>query len=71
MDDAKIEECREWLARQKAQLDQRKKQFEDQYPVATPHTNLCRMDDLEAQAFWISIHEWELEETIKYNEGET
>jgi hypothetical protein len=66
----KIAECQEWIARQRARLDQRKKQFEDQYPMIRAHNNLWRLDDLEAYEFWIDIHEWELEEMIKSNIGE-
>jgi hypothetical protein len=60
-----IKECKEWLARREAQLDQRKKMFEDQYPLRHPFDNLQRMDDLEVMEFRIDIHKWELEETIK------
>lgn len=51
---------REWIARQKARLDQRKKEFEDQYPMVCPHVNLYRLDWLEVEAFRIEMHEWEL-----------
>lgn len=71
MDDEEyIQSCKEWIARRKAKLDQRKKQYEDQYPVASPYVNLQRLNDLEAIEFLIDIHCWELEETIKSMEEE-
>lgn len=63
-----VRECREWLARRKAWLDQRKKQFEDEYPSRTPQINLQRMHDLEAWEFAIEVHEHELEEYINWPE---
>jgi hypothetical protein len=59
-----IQECREWLARRKAFVDQREKQFNDQYPMARPDVNRKRLDDLEAMKFEIEVHEWELEQII-------
>lgn len=60
-----IQECKEWLARRGALLDQKKKMFEDQYPLRHPFDNLQRMDDLEVMEFRIDIHKWELDEMIK------
>lgn len=62
----------EWIARRKARLDQRQKEFEDQYSACCPHLNLFRMDWLEVEKFRIEISEWELEQTIKeWEENET
>jgi hypothetical protein len=59
-----VQECREWLARHKAWLDQREKQFEDQYPMAHPDLNRQRLEDLDAWKFKIAVHEWELQRII-------
>lgn len=56
-----IKECRDWLARRKAWIDQREKKFEDQYPMVPPHINRKRLEDLEAWKFELEVHEWELE----------
>jgi CRISPR/Cas system-associated endonuclease Cas1 len=61
----RVQLAKEWIARRTARLDQRKKQYEDQYPLAHPDTNLQRLNDLEATEFMIDIHRWELEEHIK------
>lgn len=66
----RIQECREWIARRRAGLDQKKKEFEDCYPLTEPKHNKARLDALEAREFWIDIHEWELEELIKALEEE-
>lgn len=60
IDDKLTQQRREWIARQKARLDQRKKEFEAQYPMVCPHVNLHRLDWLEVEAFRIEMHEWEL-----------
>lgn len=65
-----IQECKEWIARREAMLDQRKKQFEDQYPFHHPTNNLLRMDDLEVMEFRIDIHKWELDEMVKWMEDQ-
>lgn len=59
-----VQECREWLARRKAWIDQMAKMFETQYPMMTPRTNRYRLDDLEAWKFEIQVHEWELQRII-------
>lgn len=56
-----IQECLEWLARRKAWIDQKEKQFHDQYPLVSPETNRKRLNDLEAWKFNIQVHEWELD----------
>lgn len=68
MDDETIQACREWLVRRKAQLDQRKKQYEDQYPMVHPDLNKKRLDDLDVSKFIIEIHEWELDQIIDSQE---
>jgi hypothetical protein len=60
-----IQKCLEWLARHKAQLDQREKQFEDQYPVCHPRLNRRRLEDIEAKRLEIEVHEYELGGFIK------
>jgi hypothetical protein len=59
------------LARRKAQIDQMKKQFDDQYPMMQPDTNSRRLEDIEAWEFNIQVHEWELGEIIRtYKESD-
>lgn len=65
MDQDRIKKCREWIARRTAELDQKTKEFEDQYPFCTPDVNKARMDSLEAKRFWVDIHLWELEQMIE------
>lgn len=67
---ARIQQSKEWLARRTARLDQKKKQFEAQYPMVHPDVNLWRLDDLEVRAFSIEINRWELEGKIKGMEDE-
>lgn len=64
-DEEYIQKCREWIARRKARLEQRKKQFEDQYPVMAPRVNQKRLEDLEALEFEIEFNEFELGGFIK------
>lgn len=64
-DQDQIKKCREWIARRTAELDQREKQYADQYPILRPSYNLARLHDIEAERFWIDIHRWELEQSIK------
>lgn len=66
--DEYVTACREWLARRKAWLAQREKQFEDQYPFMSPSLNLKRHDDIQAWKFELEVHEWELEEIIRTHE---
>jgi hypothetical protein len=61
----RIQFCREWIARRRAELDQKKKQFEDEYPLTTPQFNKAKLDLLEAKEFWIDLHEWELDKMIE------
>lgn len=63
-----VRACQEWLARRKAWIDQKEKQFEDQYPMIAPDLNRRRFEDLEAWKFVVEVHEWELEEYIKKHE---
>ncbi len=46
---------------QRAQLDQKEKQFERQYDVVSPKINLLRMGDLEVWAFRIELMEWNID----------
>lgn len=59
-----IAECQDWLAIRRAWLDQKEKQFEEQYSFVPPHVNRGRLEDLEIWKFRIEIHEWELEHFI-------
>lgn len=61
----RIQSCREWIARNRANLDQKKKEFEDKYPMAHPRLNQLRLESLDVREFWIDIHQWELEEILK------
>lgn len=65
MDDQEKAEKLEWLAARRAWLDQKQKQFDEQYPTVHPRLNRQRLDDLEAWRFEIEIHEWELENPSK------
>lgn len=65
-----IQECKEWLARRKAWVDQKEKQFEAQYGFYPARINRERLEDLEIWKFQIEIHEYELEETIKWMEDQ-
>lgn len=67
--EAYVQACKEWLARRKAWIDQKEKQFSDQYPVIAPSLNRKRLEDLEAWKFSIEVHEWELGEFIKSHEN--
>lgn len=60
-----IKECQEWLARRKAKIDQREKQFQDQYPLMSPRINRQRSEDLAAWQFEIELNEYELGGFIK------
>lgn len=60
-----IIECLEWIARRKAFIDQRKKEFEDRYPSTFPRINRIRLDDLEAWQLEIEFNEYELGGFIK------
>lgn len=60
-----IEACLEWLARHKAFLDQREKQFDDQYPMVPARVNRRRLADIEAKKLEIEVHEYELGGFIK------
>lgn len=71
IDEETIEACREWLAARKAWVDQKEKQFEDQYPMVSPPLNRMRFDDLEIWKFQIEINEWELEQFINAQEMES
>lgn len=64
-----IAECKVWLANRRARLDQKEKQFQDQYPLVSPETNKQRMEDLEAWKFNIEVQEWELKNFVE--EGDT
>lgn len=61
----RIQLCKEWLARNDARLEQRKKMWEDQYPWRHPNDNQRRLHDIEATEFWIEMHRWELDGVIK------
>lgn len=65
MDQDRVNKCREWIARRTAELDQREKQYAEQYSILSPRTNLHRLHDIEAERFWIDIHRWELEQMIE------
>jgi hypothetical protein len=65
-----IEDGKERIARRRAWLDQRKKQFEDQYPVTHPRINQMRLEDLEAWEFRLEVDEWELNQRIQNLEEE-
>ncbi len=67
-DDEKLQACKDWLAVKKAELAQRKKQFEEQYPMWPPEHNHRRLEELEAMEFRIQMNEWELEMFIKETE---
>lgn len=56
-----VQECREWLARRKAFIEQWQRTFDMQYPMMSPRTNRRRLEDLEAWKFEVEVHEWELE----------
>lgn len=60
-----IQKCREWIARRKARLAQREKQFEDQYPMVPARLNKQRQEDLDAWKLEIEVHEYELGGFIK------
>lgn len=64
MDDEEIKAAQEEIVARRAWLDQRKKQFEDQYPHFRPQVNKQRLEDLEAWEFEIEIDEWELQQRI-------
>lgn len=66
-----IERRKDIIARLRARLDQREKQFENQYDMVHPMCNLERMDDLEVWKFRIEIAEWELEQHIPFTEDES
>jgi hypothetical protein len=66
-----IQECKEWIARRKARVDQMEKRFNDQYPLMSPATNQMRMNDLEAWRFEIEVNEWELSQILAEEEGES
>lgn len=69
--DEYVEACLDWLARRKAQIDQMKKQFDDQYPMMHPDINRRRLEDIDAWEFNIQVHEWELDEIIRtYEESD-
>lgn len=61
----RVQICREWIARRRAEIDQKKKEFEDQYPFNPAMVNRARLDALEAKEFWVDLHEWELDEMLK------
>lgn len=63
--DKAIKACKDWLARRKAELDQLEKRYEAQYDIVCPETNLRRLENIEALRFWVSIHEWELQQMIE------
>jgi len=65
MDKAREQKCREWIARRTAQVDQLEKRYDAFYPLADAETNLKRINDVEAQRFWIDIHRWELDQMIE------
>jgi hypothetical protein len=67
---ARIENTKDHLARRTARLDQRKKQFEEQYPICPPDVNLWRLDYIAVRKFKIDIDRWELEGKIKDIEDE-
>lgn len=60
-----IQECLEWLARNRAILGQHEKRFEDQYPMREPMHNRLRLNNIEAKKLEIEIHEYELGGFIK------
>lgn len=60
-----INECLDWLARHRASLDQKKKLFEDQYPMRHPKINQVRLEDIEAWTLELEINEYELGGFIK------
>ncbi len=41
------------------------KRFQQQYDFVSPTINLRRMEEIEALRFWVSIHQWELDEMIR------
>lgn len=57
--------CMEWIARSKTQLDQKEKEFNDQYPMKTALVNRFRLEALESKKLEIEIHEYELGGFIK------
>ena len=69
-DEEYVRLCREWIARRKAIVDQKEKQFNDQYPMVNPKINRKRLEDLEAWKFEIDFNEWELGEIVKDMEEE-
>lgn len=70
IDEEYVQQCREWIARRKARLDQRQRMFDNQYPMMNPRDNRKRLEDLEAWTFEIEFNEWELGEIIKGMEEE-
>lgn len=66
-----IQACKEWLAYNEALLDQRKKQWEDQYPLRHPNDNQRRLHDIEVTEFRIEMNRWELDGVIQAMEEET
>lgn len=65
MNQDRINKCREWIARREAELDQLEKRYTDEYPLVPPRLNLVRINEIEAQRFWIDIHRWELDQMIE------
>lgn len=65
-----IKACREWISARTAWIDQKQKQFEDQYPLASPQTNEARLNDLEIWKFALEIKRWEFEQYLAHGDDQ-
>lgn len=64
-----IEDCKNWLARRQAALDQMKKHFEDDYFSHSARCNFNRLNTVEAFQFNIDLWRWELGQFIESHEN--
>jgi hypothetical protein len=64
-DEEYIQACLEWLARNKAELDQMEKEYEALYATRSPNFNLLRLDVIDIRKHVIAVHEYELGGVIK------
>lgn len=66
-----VENCKDWLTRRQAALDQMKKSCADRYPFRSPETNLWHWEMLETAQFRLDIDKWQLDQFRQSLEDET
>jgi hypothetical protein len=60
----KIEDGKDRLAIRRAWLDQKRKQFEQQYDIVSPRINKARLEDLEVWELRFEMYAWDIQSII-------